>query len=57
MRFYRLYGADGNRMALPASWDSFGNGILMMLKGSSEYKRLKNLTTSVANFLIFLPEG
>ena len=57
MRFYRLYGADGSRMALPASWDSFGDGILMMLKGSSEYKRLKNLTTSVANFLIFLPEG
>ena len=44
MRFYRLYGADGNRMALPASWDSFGNGILMMLKGSSEYKLLENLT-------------
>ena len=31
-------------MALPASWDTFGNGILIMQKGSNEYKLLKNLT-------------
>ena len=34
IRFYSLCGADGNDLiALPASWDSFGNGVLMMLKG------------------------